>query len=112
MSTIYHLTRAADWEAARPSGHYTADTLASEGFIHCSTRAQLLAVAGRFYHGQTDLVLLAIDTRRLTAELRYEESEPGQWFPHLYGPLNLDAVLAALPFPPGPDGSFTFPPQI
>ena len=112
MSTIYHITTAAAWAAARAAGAYSPDSLASEGFIHFSTREQLLWVADRFYRGEPGLLLLAVDTERLTAELRYEESEPGMRFPHLYGPLNLDAVVAAHPFPPKPDGSFELPPGI
>ena len=88
------------------------DSLASEGFIHLSTREQVLWVAGRFYRGQAGLLLLAVDPARLVAELRYEEAEPGQHFPHLYGALNLDAIVEVYPFPPGPDGSFTLPPEL
>ncbi|HMQ34809.1 MAG TPA: DUF952 domain-containing protein [Chloroflexaceae bacterium] len=109
MKPIFHITTVAAWEDARRAGAYTADSLATEGFIHLSTRAQLLWVADRFYRGQAGLVLLAVDPARLLAELRYEESEPGQRFPHLYGPLNLDAVVAAHPFPPEPDGTFRLP---
>lgn len=109
MPVIYHITPAAAWDAAQHAGVYAADSLATEGFIHLSTRAQVLWVADRFYAGQSGLVLLAVATERLAAELRYEESEPGQRFPHLYGPLNLDAVIAAHLFAPGPDGSFKLP---
>lgn len=106
---IFHITRSAAWEAARATGSYTADTLASEGFIHLSTGEQVLGVANALFHGQAGLLLLTIDPARLTAELRYEEAHPGQFFPHLYGPLNLDAVVAVYPFVPQPDGSFRLP---
>lgn len=96
--TILHITNKLAWEAAQQAGAYTAPSLDSEGFIHFSTPAQVQWVAERFYAGQADLVLLEVDPALLTAELRYEESEPGQWFPHLYGPLNLDAVRAVHPF--------------
>ncbi len=109
MSHIYHIAAGEDWEAARADGLYAADSLSAEGFIHLSTRAQLLWVAERFYRGRAGLVLLAVDPARLAAELRYETSEPGQRFPHLYGPLNLDAVVAVYPFAPEPDGSFHLP---
>lgn len=109
MEPIFHITPAADWEAARAAGSYAADSLASEGFIHFSTRRQVLAVAERFYGGRAGLVLLEADPARLAAELRYEESEPGERFPHLYGPLNLDAVVSVHPFPPEPDGTFRMP---
>lgn len=98
---IYHITQRATWARAQAEGRYAADTLQSEGFIHLSTEAQVPWVAGRFYRGQADLVLLVVDPARLEAELRYEESEPGQHFPHLYGPLNLGAVVEVreLPIP-------------
>jgi uncharacterized protein (DUF952 family) len=109
MSPIFHITEESTWRAARQAGAYSADSLSSEGFIHLSTREQILWVAERFYKGQAGLVLLAVDPARLAAELRYEESEPGQRFPHLYGPLNLDAVVGVYPFAPGPEGSFALP---
>jgi uncharacterized protein (DUF952 family) len=109
MSPIFHITTESAWLTAQAIGGYSADSLASEGFIHLSTREQLLGTASRFYLGQTGLVVLAVDPQRLVAELRYEESEPGQLFPHLYGPLNLDAVTAVYPFPPQPDGTFRLP---
>lgn len=96
---IYHITHHTTWAQARSEGRYAADTLASEGFIHLSTAAQVPWVAERFYRGQAGLVLLVVDPSRLQAELRYEESEPGQHFPHLYGPLNLDAVVEVRDFP-------------
>jgi len=104
---IYHITSRTAWQQAQQAGIYAADSLASEGFIHFSTAAQVLTTANRFYRGQSQLVLLAVDPQRRRAELRYEESEPGAWFPHLFGPLNLDAVVAVHDLPPGPDGRFT-----
>lgn len=110
---ILHIARQVDWETALNQGAYTADSLASEGFIHCSTPAQVLGPANEIYRGQTDLLLLAIDPGKLTAALVYEDCyETGQAFPHIYGPLNLDAVVRVVPFPPQPDGSFTLPPEL
>lgn len=107
---IYHITSNAAWMAARAAGSYTADSLPTQGFIHFSTRDQVLHVANTLFHGQPGLVLLAVDPARLGAPLRYEEAHPGEYFPHLYGPLNLDAVIAVYPFPPQSDGSFDWPP--
>jgi uncharacterized protein (DUF952 family) len=107
---IYHITPYADWAAAQKSSSYEADSLVSQGFIHCSTRAQVIPVANNFYHGNQGLVLLAIDPSELSAGLVWENLEGGKEpFPHIYGPLNLDAVVQVLPFPPGPDGAFTLP---
>ncbi len=91
-STIYHILPRADWEKARAQGEYRAASLAQEGFIHFSTRRQVAGTLARYYAGRSDLVLLRVDTNRLLADLRYEESH-GEFFPHLYGPLNLDAVV-------------------
>lgn len=109
MTTLFHITTHEAWRQARSVGVYRADSLETEGFIHCSTERQVIQTANRFYAGRPDLVLLAIDESKLDANLIYEESEPGQHFPHLYGPLNLDAVILAVDFSPNHDDSFTLP---
>jgi len=107
---IYHISNPTEWDTARAAGSYRADSLASEGFIHCSTRDQIPATGSRFYKGQTGLILLGIETERLASPLKWENSEGGlPPFPHIYGPLNLDAITQVLPFPANPDGSFDFP---
>lgn len=107
---ILHIASSEDWTAARALGEYRADSLTGEGFIHCSTPAQVLIPANERYRGRDDLLLLVIDPARLAAALVYEDCyESGQAFPHLYGPLNLDAVTRVVPFPPGPDGRFALP---
>ncbi len=112
MAIIYHITSAGQWAEAQARGQYTADSLSSEGFIHCSKPGQVIATAARYYAGQSGLVLLAIAPARLTAEVRLENLKGGpEAFPHIYGPLNLDAVTAVLPFEPNPDGTFSLPPN-
>ncbi len=107
---ILHITTRADWEGAQALGDYRLDTLTTEGFIHCSTPEQVLGPANEFYKGQADLVLLVIDPARLLADLVYEDSyDSGTAFPHIYGPLNLDAVTRVIPFPPLSDGTFVLP---
>jgi uncharacterized protein (DUF952 family) len=116
---IYHLTQRDSWLEALSRGEYRAESLASAGFIHFSQRHQVLGVANAFYTGQSNLVLLVVDPSRLKAELKYEApvhpsasaSAPPSTdlFPHLYGPLNADAVVAAVDFPAGADGKFTLP---
>lgn len=111
MAIIYHMTNAAAWASAQTRGSYTADSLASEGFIHCSKPDQIVATANRFYAGQRGLLLLAIDPSRVAAEIHIENLTGGsELYPHIYGPLNLNAVVAALPFEPDLDGRFTYPP--
>ena len=74
-------------------GAYTNRSLAEEGFIHCSTIEQIPQVARRFFDGVSDLVLLEIDTGKLSAEVRWELAGD-QKYPHVYGPLNLDAIAS------------------
>ena len=66
-------------------------------------------VANQFYRGVPDLVLLVIAPAQLTAELRHDVIETGETFPHLYGELNLSAVVQVVDFPPEADGSFRLP---
>ena len=108
---IYHLTNRDDWSNARDQGSYTPLSLGGEGFIHCSRIDQVLRVANSYYPAQSNLVLLEIDPERLHCNLRWEPGtdKPDELFPHLYGPLNLDAVRRIIDFPPGPDGSFALP---
>lgn len=114
---ILHLTSNAAWHAAVKQGIYVPESLSAEGFIHCSTVSQIVGVANTFYRGQPGLVLLVIEPSELSAELKWEpsaEPEPshareGELFPHLYGPLNTEAVVKALPFEPDPEGLFSLP---
>ncbi len=104
-SPIVHLCERSAWQAAQPQGQYRPAAFAQEGFIHCSLPEQVIAVANRYYHGMQNMVLLWIDPQRLKAALRWEESGHGI-FPHIYGPLNNDAVTAVTDFPPEADGTF------
>jgi uncharacterized protein (DUF952 family) len=105
---FYHITHQSDWDAAKLSGDYRADTLSTQGFIHCSTAAQVFGVANRLFQGKRDLILLKIDESKVSAPVKYENLEGGQQlFPHIYGSLNLDAVLEILPFLPEGDGHFS-----
>lgn len=111
--TLLHVTTAAEWEAAVREGVYRGDTLSTEGFLHASEPAQVIEVANRLFRGRTGLVLLLIDERRVRAPVVRENLEGGtERYPHLYGPLNLDAVRAVLPFRPAADGTFTLPPGV
>jgi len=114
LTVIYHIATAPDWARAQRDGQYTTSTrdrtLAEEGFIHASTAEQVAPVANRYFRGLPDLLVLVIDPGRVRPEIRVEQvagsAEP---FPHIYGPLNVDAVLEARQFEPGPDGRFAFP---
>ncbi len=108
---ILHATFRTSWSAAQEAGAYTADSLASEGFIHCSKADQILRVADLLFAGQHGLVILVVDPARLTSELRWEAGVDltVELFPHIYGPINLDAVAGVLDFEPGLDGKFHLP---
>ena len=90
---IFRITTTAIWEQARSAGVFTDASLESEGYIHFSDEHQVQSTGERFYKGQNDLVLLTIDTGKLTSPLVYEDTAGHGAFPHLYGPLNLEAVL-------------------
>ena len=94
MTVIYHLTTPEAWTAAQVAGEYEAPSLADEGFIHCSAdEAQTLRVAERLYSGVTGLQVLDVDVIRLNAEVKREPSRSGEIYPHIYGKINLDAVV-------------------
>ena len=112
MNLILHITTHSDWETAVSHPPYTTASLQSDGFIHCSTPAQAVYAANEHFKGQTGFKLLCIDEDLVTAKVVYEDCyETGLKFPHIYGPLNLDAVTAVLPFPPDADGRFTRLPE-
>ena len=115
---ILHITSKQEWADAQSKGEYTAPSLAAEGFIHFSTDKQAVNVANAFYSGRTDLVLLLVDESRLKPELKWEPPagppadniSEADLFPHVYGPVNLDAVASVLDFQPDPaTGAFTLP---
>jgi uncharacterized protein (DUF952 family) len=108
---LLHITTRAAWEHAQSAGSYAPPSLESEGFIHLSEPHQVVSVADARYAGAADLVLLSIDRARLGAPVKYEIGDPGseERFPHLYGALNLDAVVAVLDFPETATG-FELPP--
>ena len=94
---IYHITSRSAWNEARERGDYRAESLETEGFIHCSTESQVVPVAERFYAGLSDLLLLVIEPARLASDLKWEPPAggtpppgipEGDLFPHVYGPID------------------------
>ncbi|MBC7534649.1 MAG: DUF952 domain-containing protein [Ferruginibacter sp.] len=91
---IYHVTRKSDWEKALSNGFYEAASLRTEGFIHASSVTQITGVLERYYENEKELLLLHIDEQLLTSPLKYEiASSVDQVFPHVFGAINLDAVV-------------------
>jgi uncharacterized protein (DUF952 family) len=110
MSIIFHITTRNAWDRAVPEGTYRPEAFPIDGFIHCSTPDQVIQVADLRFRGQSGLVLLSIDSDQVIAQIVYENLEGGQQlFPHIYGELNLDAVVQVSDFEPGVDGYFTLP---
>ena len=99
MPIIYHITTDSTWNNAREIGVYTVPSLKEEGFIHCSQQNQLADVKQRYFEGRNDLLLLSIDTDKLTSPFIFEWSPSVQdTFPHVYGPINVDAVVEVSPY--------------
>jgi len=94
---IYHLCTLSEWRAAEAEGVYNGSSQdAADGFIHFSTAAQVVTSAAKHRAGQAGLVLLSVDPAPLGEALKWEEARSGDPFPHLYGPLPVTAVSAAV----------------
>ena len=111
---LFHIIGSDDWAEAAATGVYSPPSITTEGFIHLSARHQILRPANLLYRGRDDLLLLRIDATALDAELVWEPGSHGEAedFPHLYGALNLDAVVGTIEFPCGTDGGFELPPEL
>ena len=110
-SAIYHMCRADEWQAARMQGVYPGSSQdQADGFIHFSSLDQVAVSAAKHRAGQDGLVLLSVDPESLGDALKWEESRGGVKFPHLYGPLKVDAVTEVHDLTLGPDGRHRFPP--
>lgn len=110
MSSIYHLAPAARWRTWPDHQGYLPAEYDADGFVHCTSGDDLmLQVANRFYKGQPgDYVLLVIDSERLESDLRWEQSTDGlaALFPHIYGPINRDSIIAVRSVRRADDGEF------
>ena len=107
---IFHILSKQAWETAVSHNIYSPESIKAEGFIHFSTREQVVLTANEFYRGQGGLLLLCVDDERVQAKVVYEDLYgKGQAFPHVYGALNLDAVQEVVDFPVNADGLFDFP---
>ena len=109
MAIIYHLTSREEWAAAQTAGEYEAPSLADEGFIHCSgDDEQTLRVVERLYAGVSGLLVLDIDTEKLTSEVKREISaRSGEMYPHVYGKINLGSIVTVRYVTLGSDGRHT-----
>jgi uncharacterized protein (DUF952 family)/GNAT superfamily N-acetyltransferase len=118
---ILHLLSRKSWSEAQEVGQLIAPSVAIEGFAHCSTEHQMVDVANKYYRGTRDMVLLNIDPDKLLSPLKFEppahlDGSPAlphePLFPHIFGPINLDAVSEVIDFPCNEQGYFTSPLQL
>ncbi len=109
MDLIYKIAPAALWRQAQDRGRFEGAPIdVKDGFIHFSTAEQAEETASKHFNGRTDLVLIAVDAKKLGEDLRFEASRGGARFPHLYAPLPLDAIVSVKLLPPKPGGGHDF----
>lgn len=111
MNYVYHISRAEDWRRAQSGGLYKVGSLhrsyEQDGFIHLAYAPQVNVIADLIYSHTPELLLLTIDPLKLTSKIKDEQAEyPNELFPHLYGPLNINAVINVSPYSPLPNGKF------
>jgi uncharacterized protein (DUF952 family) len=111
MRTLYKICPTKLWQEAERAGVFRGSAVdRRDNFIHFSTAAQVVETAARHFSGQNDLLLIRVDADKLGDALKWEPSRGGALFPHLYGHLDLAAVIGVGPLPLGGDGHHVFPP--
>ena len=113
---IYRIAELADWQAAQQTGFFASSDLSTEGFIHASELYQVEATANRYYAGRSDIILLELDESELwvaAVPVKREFAEArNDYFPHIFAPIPLAAIVRALPFQTNFDGQHTLPPEL
>jgi len=105
MTRIYKILPRAEWEAAQAVGRFEGSAVdLADGFIHFSAADQAEETARRYFAGQADLYVLAVEAEALGPALKWEPSRGGALFPHLFGPLDCGLAIEARPAPLGADG--------
>jgi len=110
---IYHIAYKKDWIESKKTGAYKTNSLDSDGFIHCSPLEKIEESANNFFKDQNDLLILCIDEERVISNVIWEDLYDTNFkFPHIYGNLNVDAVLRTVDFEPDAKGKFNLPNEI
>ncbi|WP_068277236.1 DUF952 domain-containing protein [Aldersonia kunmingensis] len=108
--TLLHICTRGEWDDARRAGERRPESLDAQGFVHLSSPEQVHLPANRLFLGRTDLVLLHLDPDALGAPVRWEPgvaTDPESMrFPHLYGPIPVDAVIDITSYQPDVTGRF------
>lgn len=104
---LFHITTKEYWKEHQNNGRYEPESLESQGFIHCSNGDQISETANRLFPDTDQILLLVIDVSTLGENIKYEEDEEtGEKFPHIYGPLNVNAVIDKIDISAEKDGQF------
>jgi len=106
---IYHITTKAEWTLAKAAGIYEPESLLADGYVHCVNSQLFEQVANFYYKNRADLIVLEIDEDKLKVEVRWEETGGPQAFPHIYGPIEVAAVVQTAALSANADGLFEFP---
>jgi uncharacterized protein (DUF952 family) len=110
---ILHTLKKVDWEKYKNEDYYGEDSIEKFGFIHCSDIKNHVEVANREFLDDGEVIILCIETEKVDAKIKWEDlKNRGVSFPHIYGRLNLDAVLRVLDFPRNNDGTFILPREL
>ena len=110
MRKIYKICPASAWREAERQGVFSGSPVdISDGFIHFSTASQVAETARKHFAGQTGLFLIAVDSDALGDALKWERARNDDLFPHLYGELDLGAVVAVLSMQARSDGFHDIP---
>jgi len=110
---VYKIARQQEWDEAERTRVFTGSRDDErDGFIHLSSAAQVRATCAIHFAGERNLLLIAVDTERLSPALKWEPSRKGEMFPHLYGPLRLADVQSVSEIRADIGGRAIFPPEI
>lgn len=110
---IYHICEPGETDHIREKGFYEPAGFAREGFIHFSTKEQILNTAKRFYNGMDGLEILEVDETTHPERVHLENTSGGkEQFPHYYAILPASEILRVIPFPRTADGNFVLPPEM
>ncbi len=104
---LFHLTTKENWNQYKQSGNYEPESLEDQGFIHCSSGNQVENTANRIFSGEDQILLLVIDASMIREDVKYEEDEEvGEKFPHIYGPISVNAIIDKIEIQAEDDGQF------
>jgi uncharacterized protein (DUF952 family) len=105
---IYHILTESEWAMAQNNGKYEPESLEKEGFIHCCTEEHFEHMANFYFSGAKKLIALEIDPEKLKVHVKFE-GDADIKHPHVYGPINLDAIIKDVRLESDDEGLFHFP---